>query len=85
MLYFSCTEEESLKRMLQRGIDSGRSDDNHESALKRLETYQKESVPIITMYQKLGIVHRIDTNRRKEETFAEIDDLFAKKGFLSEN
>ena len=38
VLFFSTTEEEMLKRLLERGKTSGREDDNEESIKKRFRT-----------------------------------------------
>ena len=38
VLFFATTEEEMLKRLLERGKTSGREDDNEESIRKRFRT-----------------------------------------------
>jgi Adenylate kinase and related kinases len=46
-------EEEHLKeRILSRGKEEGRSDDNEETLLKRLETYFHETMPLIKYYDE---------------------------------
>jgi adenylate kinase family enzyme len=49
------------KRLLKRGETSGRSDDNLNTIIKRFETFQKESLPVIAFYRKLkaGLVLQV--------------------------
>jgi adenylate kinase len=47
-------EEELIKRILLRGQLSGRSDDNEETARKRLETYHNQTSPLKTYYEEQG-------------------------------
>ena len=43
-----------------RAKSSGRSDDNEETIMKRLETYQNESKPVVEMYSRFGKVREVD-------------------------
>lgn len=47
-------EEELIKRILLRGQLSGRSDDNEETARKRLETYHNQTSPLKAYYEEQG-------------------------------
>ena len=47
-------EEELIKRILLRGQMSGRSDDNEETARKRLDTYHNQTSPLKAFYEKQG-------------------------------
>ena len=47
-------EEELIKRILLRGKMSGRSDDNEDTARKRLETYHNQTSPLKAYYQEQG-------------------------------
>jgi len=40
------------ERLKQRGLSSGREDDNEETIRKRLETFHQQTVPVISHYQK---------------------------------
>ena len=48
------TEEELIKRILLRGQMSGRSDDNEDTARKRLETYHNQTSPLKAYYEEQG-------------------------------
>ena len=45
MLFYDCPEEAMEARLLERGLTSGRSDDNLESIRKRFRTFKAESTP----------------------------------------
>ena len=47
-------EEELIKRILLRGQLSGRTDDNEETARKRLDTYHNQTSPLKAYYEQQG-------------------------------
>ena len=47
-------EDELIKRILLRGQMSGRSDDNEETARKRLDTYHNQTSPLKAFYEEQG-------------------------------
>ncbi|KAK9475233.1 adenylate kinase-domain-containing protein [Dipodascopsis tothii] len=57
-LYFQCTEEIMLQRLLKRSETSGRDDDNIESIKKRFRTFVDTSMPVI---QYFGIQNKVVT------------------------
>lgn len=59
VLNYHCPLEELERRILNRAKDSGRSDDNLQSARKRFATFERETVPVV------------DTLRRVEEILQE--------------
>ena len=62
-------EEELIKRILLRGQLSGRSDDNEETARKRLETYHNQTSPLKAYYEEKGKYRAING-------LGSIDDIF---------
>ena len=62
-------EEELIKRILLRGKMSGRSDDNEETARKRLETYHNQTAPLKAYYEEQGKYLAINGQ-------GSIDDIF---------
>lgn len=69
MLFFTTTEEEMTKRLLERGKTSGREDDNEESIKKRFKTYRETTMPVIEYYGKKGKVAEVCvTIRRLSDT-----------------
>ena len=62
-------EEELIRRILLRGQLSGRSDDNEETARKRLETYHNQTSPLKAYYEEQGKYRAING-------LGSIDDIF---------
>mmetsp|Transcript_59040 Transcript_59040/g.115848 ORF Transcript_59040/g.115848 Transcript_59040/m.115848 type:complete len:243 (-) Transcript_59040:7-735(-) len=60
VLFFDCSQQEQEKRLLSRGLTSGRTDDNLESARKRFRTYEVETRPVVELYERSGLLRRID-------------------------
>ena len=54
MLNLQVDEDELIKRLLERGKVSGRSDDNLETIKSRLEVYHKQTAPLADFYVKEG-------------------------------
>ena len=53
-------DEKHLKdRILSRGKEEGRSDDNEETLLKRLETYFNETMPLIKYYDEAKLLKKV--------------------------
>ena len=53
-------DEKHLKdRILSRGKEEGRSDDNEETLIKRLETYFNETMPLIKYYDEAKLLKKV--------------------------
>ena len=52
-----------------------RADDNVESVLTRLATYDEQTKPLLDYYEKTGRLQKIDGNRRLEEIYADLEKL----------
>ena len=52
-------EEELIRRLLARAAKEGRSDDNLESIKTRLKVYHDQTAPLISYYEKQGVVRRV--------------------------
>lgn len=63
-----------------------RSDDNAGALQKRLESYHKQTQPLVDYYQLQGLHHRIDASKAAQDVFKCIDSIFlrstAKKNAL---
>jgi adenylate kinase len=67
--------ETLLERMLKRAEEEKRSDDTPEAIEHRLETYERETAPLVEHYRaKQANVVGIHANRPIEDVFAEIRD-----------
>jgi len=61
------SEEESVTRLLKRGITSGRSDDNEQVIRNRLREYEEKTLPVLNFYRDRGICVDVDGSRSIEE------------------
>ncbi|MGK2930918.1 MAG: adenylate kinase [Acidimicrobiales bacterium] len=53
-------EEELVRRLVERGRQSGRSDDSEDVIRKRLQVYEENTAPLIGFYEERGILLPID-------------------------
>ena len=60
MIELDVPEDELMKRLIKRGQESGRSDDNAETIKKRLDVYHNQTAPLIEWYASEGIHHHIN-------------------------
>ena len=72
MLELDVPEEELMKRLLLRGQQSGRADDNEETIKKRLVVYHSQTQPLIEWYKKEGLHHHINGLGELDRIFADI-------------
>lgn len=71
MLALEVADEELIKRLLNRGLESGRADDQNESIIaKRINEYNTKTAPLKDYYSRQGKFHSI----RGTGT---IDDIFS--------
>lgn len=47
LIYFDCPTQVLVDRIMDRAKTSGRADDNPETIQKRLDTFEKETKPIV--------------------------------------
>ena len=72
MIELDVPEDELMKRLLLRGQQSGRSDDNEETIRKRLNVYHSQTAPLIDWYEREGIRHHIDGLGELDRIFGDI-------------
>jgi adenylate kinase len=65
-------DEELIKRIIARGKTSGRSDDNEETAKKRLDTYYSQTLPLKDFYINEGKYAKIEGVGSIETIFGDI-------------
>lgn len=79
MIELDVPEDELMKRLILRGQQSGRADDNEETIKKRLVVYHSQTQPLIQWYNQEGIHYHIDglgeLDRIFEDICAVIDHL----------
>jgi adenylate kinase len=69
------SEEESVRRLLQRGITSGRSDDNETVIRNRLREYNQKTLPVLQFYRDRGIYEEIDGTTSIEGVHQQISEI----------
>ena len=72
MIELDVPEDELMKRLILRGQQSGRADDNEETIKKRLVVYHNQTAPLIEWYAKEGLHHHIDGLGELDRIFGDI-------------
>lgn len=72
MLDLEVPEDELLKRLLLRGQQTGRSDDNEATIAKRLTVYHNQTAPLIAWYKNDGKYNHIQGLGAMDAIFGDI-------------
>ncbi len=72
MIELDVPEDELMTRLIKRGKESGRSDDNEETIQKRLNVYRNQTSPLIEWYKKEGIHNHINGLGELDRIFGDI-------------
>jgi adenylate kinase len=75
MIELDVPEEELMKRLILRGQQSGRADDNEETIKKRLVVYHSQTQPLIEWYKQEGLHHHINGMGELDNIFADIKEV----------
>ena len=84
VLALDVSEDELVRRLLERGKTSGRSDDTDEAVIrKRFAVYRAETEPVAQHYQQLDKFDRIPGEGSIDDIFQKISDSIEKE--IAEN
>lgn len=72
MIELDVPEDELMTRLIQRGQESGRADDNEETIRKRLLVYHSQTQPLIEWYKQKGLHYHINGSGDLERIFSDI-------------
>ena len=72
MLDLDVPEDELMTRLIKRGQESGRADDNEETVSKRIQVYLDETKPLVDYYSSQGIIANINGQQSIEKVFEDI-------------
>lgn len=72
MIELDVPEEELMTRLIKRGQECGRSDDNAETIKKRLDVYHNQTSPLIDWYEKEGVHNHINGLGELDRIFGDI-------------
>ena len=75
VLKLSVSLDTIKKRISERRTIEKRPDDNEEIAIKRYETYEKSTEPVIEYYKRLNLLKVIDGERSIDQINKEISDI----------
>lgn len=78
-IFFDCTEETMMKRLLKRGESSGRDDDNAESIKKRFKTFKETSMPVVEYFEKQGKVVKINCEDSIDDVSKQVNTAVEQK------
>ena len=78
MLSMVVPEEELVTRLIQRGKDSGRADDNEETIRKRIKEYENKTLPVAGYYKGQGKLEEVNGMGSIDEITARIINTLKK-------
>ena len=78
MLDLDVPEKELIDRLVKRGQDAGRADDNLETIKKRLVVYNEQTSPLKDYYKSEGLYNHINGVGALEDIFNEIAAVISK-------
>jgi UMP-CMP kinase family protein len=69
LIFFDCPNDVMTQRIIERSKTSGRSDDNPETIMLRLQTFEQETLPVIKKFEERNNCIRIDATKSREEVY----------------
>ena len=72
-------EDESVARLLNRGLTSGRSDDNELVIRNRLKEYEEKTLPVLNYYREKGNYIAIDGFQSVDKVTTQIEEIINKE------
>ena len=72
VLTLKADHDELIRRINERIRIEGRADDNPEAIRRRLETFDRQTAPLIDVYRQRGLVTEVDSEDKIEDTQASI-------------
>ena len=78
MIELDVPEDELMKRLILRGQQSGRADDNEETIRKRLVVYHSQTQPLIEWYKNEGLHYHINGLGELDRIFSDISAVIDK-------
>ena len=72
VIQLTADTDEVVRRLAKRAIEQGRSDDTEEVIRKRLEVYEEQTAPLISVYAARGLLIMVDGLGQIDEVTARI-------------
>ncbi len=70
--------DELMTRLVKRGEETGRSDDNEKTISNRIDVYERQTIPVTYYYDKTRIHHPVEGIGKIDEIFKRIVDVVEK-------
>ena len=70
VFFFDCSHELMKKRIY--GRKDGRNDDNEETIIKRINIFENETKPLLSIFEKKRLLIRIDCNKKMEDIYEDV-------------
>ena len=77
ILYFDLPDDVATERLLGRAAQENRPDDTPEVIAKRLDTYHRETEPIVEHYRVTGRLVPLHAERSVSEVYEEVSDALS--------
>jgi len=72
-------DEELIRRLVKRGLESGRSDDTEEVIRQRLEVYNKQTKPLLEFYKRHNLLHSVQGIGTIDDIFVDVCNVIEKE------
>ncbi len=78
MISLEVPREELVKRLLKRGEETGRSDDNLEIINNRIDVYNRQTIPVTYYYDKMHKHAEVDGIGSVDKIYSRIVEVIGK-------
>jgi len=78
MISLEVAREELVKRLLKRGKETGRSDDNLETINNRIDVYNRQTIPVTYYYDKMHKHATVEGSGSVDKIFDRIVEVISK-------
>eukprot|EP01127_Copromyxa_protea_P004986 TRINITY_DN14799_c0_g1_i1.p1 TRINITY_DN14799_c0_g1~~TRINITY_DN14799_c0_g1_i1.p1 ORF type:complete len:214 (-),score=26.60 TRINITY_DN14799_c0_g1_i1:127-768(-) len=79
LIFLKCSEEVMIQRLRERSKTSGRTDDNMDSIIKRISTFNNETIPVIDWFRaERNNVYEVDGNGSLEQVAINFEKVMQK-------
>ena len=78
MISLEVAREELVKRLLKRGKETGRSDDNMETINNRIDVYNRQTIPVTYYYDKMHKHAAVEGSGSVDKIFDRIVEVISK-------
>jgi len=75
-------QDEVVRRLRQRAVEQGRTDDTEEAIRHRQEVYQRETAPLLDMFRERGLLIEIDGLGPVDEVAERISAALTQRGIV---